>query len=44
MDETIECPKCNGSGIIFYEYQDGDHTHTLDDECPDCRGKGFIPK
>jgi DnaJ-class molecular chaperone len=42
MEETIECPECKGSGISFFEYEDGDHTHTLDDECHTCKGKGYI--
>lgn len=36
---TKKCDKCNGSGIIFYTYQDGDQ---LDDTCDVCKGTGLI--
>ena len=38
----VKCLKCSGSGIIYYNYQDGDHEHTLDDVCDACNGTGEI--
>jgi hypothetical protein len=37
-----KCDKCNGSGTIYYTYQDGDHTHTMDDTCDICEGTGLV--
>jgi len=40
----LKCNKCNGSGIIYYKYQDGDHEHELDDVCDECEGTGVCNK
>jgi len=40
----LKCNKCNGSGIIYYKYQDGDHEHELNDVCDECEGTGVCNK
>ena len=37
-----KCSKCQGSGVICYKYQDGDHEHELDDVCDECEGSGLV--
>lgn len=42
-DEEIECPECNGSGMVTWEYYDNyNHFHTMDYNCPICNGLGII--
>ena len=37
-----KCSKCQGSGVIYYKYQDGDHEHELNDVCNECEGSGLV--
>ena len=42
-DEETECPECNGSGMVTWEYYDNyNHFHTMDYNCPICNGLGII--
>lgn len=42
-NEEIECPECNGSGMVTWEYSDNNnHYHTMDYDCPICNGLGII--
>ena len=39
--QSIECPECDGSGEVEYEYTDNDgHTYYKDCDCPICMGTG----
>ena len=42
-NEEIECPECNGSGNVTWEYYDNNnHCHTMEYVCPICDGLGII--
>lgn len=43
--DVIECPACEGSGEVTWEYNDPDgHTHHMDADCPVCNGFGKLKK
>jgi hypothetical protein len=45
--EEVECPECNGDGVVEWEYHSSygdEHWHTLEHDCPVCDGEGYIYK
>lgn len=43
-NETIQCPKCHGTGIFREVRSNGWITETREMQCPDCHGTGKIIK
>lgn len=39
-ENEYECPECDGSGKVEYEYSSSKTTHYMDGECPICYGYG----
>ena len=38
---TVDCPECDGSGVVFAEYIDRNgKSHEIEAECPICEGSG----
>lgn len=42
---TVDCPECDGSGMVFGEYIDKEgEIHEIEAECPICDGSGSEEK
>lgn len=42
--KTIQCDKCNGTGMVGTQINFMEENAMIDFDCPKCKGKGYISK